>query len=109
MPITQFVPSFSVQVAWSSTLTGIFTVGTSTVGGTDVVGGGGRGATFASVNADAFEATIQRGRPTDLQTMQQGTCTLKLKDPGGQYNPLNPSSAFYGQTVPMRPVRIRAT
>jgi hypothetical protein len=104
------LPTYVVEIAWSRTLTGIITLDTSTVEGTDVLGGfsGATGTTFDVVTPDVKSARVSRGRDSDLSVMQQGTCTLRLKDPDGRYNPLNPGSPMSGMLVPMRPVRVRA-
>jgi len=100
-----------VEIAWSTALTGVFTLDSSLLGGPDVLSApiGSGSYTWTDVTREVKSVAITRGRPSDLQTMQQGTCTLRLKDSAGKYNTLNPTSPLAGQLVPMRPLRVRRT
>lgn len=101
--------TYSVQVSWSGRLTGVFTIGTSPIGGTDVIGGTFGNYEYDTLTDDVKRIEIRRGRASDFGAMQQGSCTLRLSDSTGKYNPENPSSPLVGYLVPMRPVRITAT
>lgn len=81
------VPTNLVEIAWSDELTGAFTIGTSTIDGPDVITGGFGNNVFNDVTADVKRASGKRGRSHDLAAVEQGTCTLTLKDPTGKYNP----------------------
>jgi hypothetical protein len=105
VPLAQY----SIDAAWSRTRTGVITVGTSTVGGSDVIGGLFSQYTFASVKNDVKEITIQRGASGEGGSLAAGSCTIRLKDTAGTYNPANASSSLAPNVVPMRPVRVRAT
>lgn len=101
--------TYSIEVAWTGQLTGVFTIGTSTIGGTDVIAGYFGGNAFDDVTSDVKALTIARGRASDMSTMQQGRAVITLRDSDGTYNPENAGSALHDYLVPMRPVRIRAT
>lgn len=104
LPIT-----YAVEVAWTGDLTGVFRVGISTVGGTDLIAGAFNGNTFDDITAYVFGFSTTRGRPDDLGEIEQGTATITLRDRTGRFNPENASSDLYAYLVPLRPVRIRAT
>jgi hypothetical protein len=105
--------TYTVEIGWSSAETGVFVIGTSELGGGDVLGGAFLAPTFTGTNddvtADVMRVTTKRGRDDQLDPMQAGSCTLVLTDPDGTYNPRNDSSTLAGQLLPMRPVRVRAT
>jgi hypothetical protein len=103
------LPTYTVEIAWSGNLTGVFTLDRSTLDGTDVLAGSFGQNVFDTVSSSVKSARITRGRTSDLAVMEQGTCTLILDDPHGTYNPENPTSSLAGYLVPMRPVRVRAT
>jgi hypothetical protein len=88
-------------------------IGTSTLGGGDVLGGAFLAPAFAGAHDDVTAAVMKvstkRGRDDQLDPMQAGSCTIVLTDPDGTYNPRNDSSSLAGQLLPMRPVRVRAT
>ena len=98
-----------VQVAWTGQLTGVFTIGTSTIGGTDVIGGAFGGNVFDDLTADTLSVTCRRGRASDMAAMEQGTCLIRLKDADGTYNPENAASSLADYLDVMRPVRVRET
>lgn len=110
-PVSRTLATPLVQIAWSTTLSGAFTIGTSTIGGTAVLPGvfGPAALTFTDVTRDVKEASGTRGRDSTLSAMQEGTCHLVLKDTTGKYNPDNPASSLAGQLVPGRPVKVTQT
>lgn len=79
-------PTYKLEVAWNTALSGIFTVGQSLVGGTDVVGGALDGAGFNDISADLYTASWERGRGADLGPMQAGRLEVALNDSTGKYN-----------------------
>lgn len=101
--------TWSVEAAWSGQLTGIFTVDVSLVGGTDVIGGMFGGNAFDDISADVKSLSFHRGRSSDMAAMDQGECTLVLRDVDGTYNPENAASSLNGLLLPMRPIRVRRT
>ncbi|MHB8409847.1 MAG: hypothetical protein ACYDHY_17470 [Acidiferrobacterales bacterium] len=64
---------------------------------------------WSSILADVKDATISRGRPSDLATIAQGVLSLRLKDATGMYNPQNAGSTLYADLAPMKPIRLSAT
>lgn len=105
------LPTTSVQIGWSTTTTGGFTIGASTVSGAHVLTGkfGPAGFTFTDVTSEVKEASGRRGRSDSLGRMNEGTCRLVLDDQTGKYNPNNASSPLAGSLRPGRPVRVRDT
>ena len=52
---------------------------------------------------------IQRGRSIMRDTYETGTCTVRVIDETGAFNPQNTSSPYFGYLTPLRKVRIAAT
>jgi hypothetical protein len=100
--------TYVAEVAWTTKLTGVWTVGTSKVGGTDVVSGSFGDYTYNDLSADLEQATISRGRVDDLSAMGMGALKLVLRDLTGKYNPKNTAGPLYGLLTPYRPIRLRA-
>jgi hypothetical protein len=53
--------------------------------------------------------SIRRGRNVNRDTYEAGTCTIRIFDPNGDFNPQNVSSPYYGYLTPLRKLRISAT
>jgi hypothetical protein len=53
--------------------------------------------------------TTRRGRNAEADQFQTGTCTLRLVDQNGDFNPQNPASPYFGFLDPMRKLQITAT
>ena len=102
------LPVYSIDVAWSRTRTGAVTIGTSTIGSADQIGGLFSHYTFASIKNDIKDISIRRGRLGQDGFMSAGQMTLVLKDLTGTYNPENTGSALSPNVVPLRPIRVRA-
>jgi hypothetical protein len=106
------VATYSVQVAWQAGASNAFTLGLSTLGGTDIFVNQfttSFAGTYDDVTAETRSVSIKRGRDDNLEAMGAGECTIVLKDTTGKFNPKNASSVLYGKLIPMRPVRVRAT
>jgi len=101
--------NYEISVGFSAALAGVFIVGSSIVGGADVLAGVYSSPAWVDITADVRQVDTRRGRSDDLLTMQAGSCTLTLQDTTGKYAPDNAAGPFYGQLVPLRPVRVRAT
>lgn len=101
--------TYTVEIGWSTNITGGFVVGTSTVGSTSDRIGSFTISGWTDETSNVKMATITRGSSQDLGQVIAGSCTIVLYDPNGRYNPTNTSSALYPNVVPMRPVRIKAT
>ncbi|HEY8743485.1 MAG TPA: hypothetical protein VIU62_10315 [Chloroflexota bacterium] len=65
--------------------------------------------TWSSILANVKDATISRGRPSDLATIAQGVMSLRLADSTGLYNPQNAGSTLYSYLLPMKPIRLSGT
>ena len=51
---------------------------------------------------------INRGRNIPRDTYEAGTCTVRIFDQNGRFNPQNTSSDLYGYLTPLRKLRISA-
>jgi hypothetical protein len=51
---------------------------------------------------------IARGRNVGRDLYEAGTCTIRIYDPTGRFNPQNTSSDLYGYLTPLRKLRISA-
>ena len=51
----------------------------------------------------------QAGRSALADLFQTGTCTLRIVDQNGDFNPTNPTGPYYGLLTPMKKVQITAT
>ena len=51
----------------------------------------------------------QAGRSALADQFQTGTCTLRIVDQNGDFNPTNPTGPYYGLLTPMKKVQITAT
>ena len=88
---------------------GIFTLGISPLGGTDVLGGTS-GTNWQTVpTTDVRSIGVRRGRTREDQTNQPGQLTLKLDNRSGNYDPDNTGSTYqwYGYSTLMRGMAIR--
>ncbi len=99
---------YSIEVAWSRARTGAVTIGTSTIGGSDQIGGLYSHFTFAGVTSHVKDVQIRRGRIGQDGFMTAGQLTVVLADPDGTYNPENAGSSLAPNVVPLRPIRVRA-
>jgi len=52
---------------------------------------------------------IRRGRNISRDTYEAGTCTVRIYDQTGRFNPQNTSSDLFGFLTPLRKLRISAT
>jgi hypothetical protein len=52
---------------------------------------------------------ISRGRNIMRDTYETGTCTVRVIDETGAFNPQNTSSPYFGYLTPLRKVRVAAT
>jgi hypothetical protein len=107
--VARTLPVYLIDAAWSRTRSGVVTIGTSTIGSADQIGGLFSHYTFASVKNDVKEFAVTRGRTGQDGAMTEGHMTLRLKDLTGVYNPENTGSALSPDVVPLRPIRVRAT
>jgi len=52
---------------------------------------------------------IQRGRNVMRDTYEAGSCTVRVIDETGAFNPQNPASPYFGYLTPLRKIRVAAT
>jgi hypothetical protein len=52
---------------------------------------------------------ISRGRNIMRDTYETGTCTVRVIDQDGNFNPQNPASPYFGYLTPLRKLRVAAT
>jgi hypothetical protein len=61
------------------------------------------------LSSQTRKITIKRGRNIMRDTYEAGTCTVRVIDQDGSFNPQNPSSPYFGYLTPLRKVRVAAT
>ena len=61
------------------------------------------------LSSQARQIKINRGRNIMRDTYEAGTCTVRVIDQNGDFNPQNPSSPYFGYLTPLRKIRIAAT
>lgn len=66
-------------------------------------------AVIVDVSSQVDGVTTRRGRNAEADQFQTGTCTLRIVDQAGDFNPMNPSGPYYGLLDPMRKLQITAT
>ena len=66
-------------------------------------------ALIVDVSNQVDGVTTRRGRNAEADQFQTGTCSLRLVDQNGDFNPQNPASPYFGFLDPMRKLQITAT
>lgn len=66
-------------------------------------------ALIVDVSNQVDGVTTRRGRNAEADQFQTGTCTMRLVDQTGDFNPQNPASPYFGLLDPMRKLQITAT
>jgi hypothetical protein len=66
-------------------------------------------ALIVDVSNQVDGLTTRRGRNAEADQFQTGTCTMRLVDQTGDFNPQNSSSPYFGFLDPMRKLQITAT
>ena len=61
------------------------------------------------LSSQTRKITIRRGRNIMRDTYEAGTCTVRVIDQDGSFNPQNPSSPYFGYLTPLRKIRVAAT
>lgn len=105
-----------IKISWDKAAanTGWFVLGTSLLGGADLLAPASQlvpqfVGTYDDVSAFVVEASWSRGRNATLDQIQQGKWTATIRDPDGRFNPNNAASPLFGDTdQPARPIRHRA-
>ena len=78
-------------------------IGVSTVAGSEVP------EPVVDLSDITRQITIRRGRNVMRDTYEAGTCTIRVIDQTGAFNPQNTSSIYYPFLTPLRKVRVAAT
>jgi hypothetical protein len=103
------LPVLDVSLNFSSgaTFGNPFIIGQSLIGSTDILSD-----SLTSLILDLTPSTrsiqINRGRNVGRDTYEAGTCTVRIYDPTGRFNPQNTSSDLFGYLTPLRKLRISA-
>ncbi len=61
------------------------------------------------LSSQTRQIKISRGRNIMRDTYEAGTCTVRVIDQDGAFNPQNPASPYFGYLTPLRKVRVSAT
>jgi hypothetical protein len=61
------------------------------------------------LSSQTRQIKIRRGRNIMRDTYEAGTCTVRVIDQNGDFNPQNPSSPYFGYLTPLRKIRVAAT
>jgi hypothetical protein len=65
--------------------------------------------TWTDVSSDVRSCSIKRGRSSELDSFNTGSCQITFANADRKYDPENASGTYYGKLTPGRPIRIRAT
>jgi hypothetical protein len=61
------------------------------------------------LSSQTRQIRINRGRSLMRDTYEAGTCTVRVIDQNGDFNPQNPASPYFGFLTPLRKIRVAAT
>jgi hypothetical protein len=61
------------------------------------------------LSSQTRQITIRRGRNIMRDTYEAGSCTVRVIDQNGDFNPQNPASPYFGFLTPLRKIRVAAT
>jgi hypothetical protein len=61
------------------------------------------------LSSQTRQIRITRGRNVMRDTYEAGTCTVRVIDQNGDFNPQNPASPYFGFLTPLRKIRVAAT
>jgi hypothetical protein len=64
---------------------------------------------IADVTSTVQAVNINRGRNANADQFQAGTCSVRIADTDGNFNPANTASIYYPNVIPNRKVIISAT
>ena len=78
-------------------------IGVSTFAGSEVP------EPVIDLSSQTRQITIRRGRNIMRDTYEAGTCTVRVIDETGSFNPQNVSSPYFGFLTPLRKIRVAAT
>jgi hypothetical protein len=99
------VPTITVEAAFGLINPGDFVVGTSLVGGPDLISSG-----FNAITSSAELVTIRRGRFSQVtDVIDAGDMTVQVLNLDRKYDPTYTLSPYYGRVRPGVGIRVRAT
>ena len=104
------VPIFGASIDFSDGATFITTSFVLDSASNGILGTGQLADANTRIDISPFclSASIRRGRNRILDKFEAGTATVVLKDNNGDFNPANPSGAYYGKLTPLRKIQIFA-
>jgi hypothetical protein len=65
--------------------------------------------TWTAITSYVREITVRRGRASEVENFEAGTATLVLDNRDRRFDPFYTSGPYYGNLLPRRQIRIRAT
>lgn len=74
-----------------------------------VLGAGGTASEVVNLSNETLSIKIKRGRDLNQDRFNTGTCTVRVLDETGAWNPQNSSSPYFGLLQPLRKMVIAAT
>lgn len=77
--------------------------------GIGVLGAGGTASQVVDLTSQTIQINIRRGRDLAQDRFNAGSCTIRVIDPNGDWNPQNPSSPYFGLLQPLRKLVVTAT
>jgi hypothetical protein len=104
------LPVLDVSLNFSSgaTFGNPFIIGQSLIGSTDILSDSPT-SLILDLTPSTRSIQINRGRNIGRDTYEAGTCSVRIYDPTGRFNPQNTSSDLFGYLTPLRKLRISAT
>ena len=96
------LPILDISLNFSSgaTFGNPFILNSSTLDGTDVLSDATNPSLILDLTDSTRSISISRGRNIGRDTYEAGTCSVRIYDPTGQFNPQNTSSALFGFLTP---------
>jgi hypothetical protein len=104
------LPVLDISLNFSSgaTFGNPFIIGQSLIGSTDILSDSAT-SLILDLTPSTRSIQINRGRNIARDTYEAGTCSVRIYDPTGRFNPQNTSSDLFGYLTPLRKLRISAT
>jgi hypothetical protein len=103
--------SVSLNFSSGATFGNPFTIGDPISGvlGVGILSDSTTPALVVDLTDQARHIQIRRGRNIIRDTYEAGTCTVRIYDPNGDFNPQSVTSPYFGKLTPLRKLRISAT